>query len=72
MKDKTLKLQRVQKTIEICKNMAADNKKFEEQWTKLDSHNAFTCRQLAEAYEFIARLLERDLEDNDENIGLEN
>ena len=66
MKDKTAKLQRVQRTLEGCKEMAKFNHQKEEEWNNLGSkQQAFTCRMLAEAYEFVVRLLEKDLSDEE-------
>lgn len=66
MKDKTFKLQCVQSTLKVCKDMAEINKTNEQDWLKKGNDNlAFTCHQLASAYEFIAELLRKDLEDKE-------
>ena len=66
MKDKTLKLQYVANTLKVCKNMAEANKENEKNWISQGNNIlAFVCRQLASAYDFIAILLEKDLEDKD-------
>jgi len=65
MKDKTLKLQRVENTLKICKEMADVYKQREKEWTERGCNsNAFASHMLVGAYEFIAHLLEEDLKDN--------
>ena len=75
MKDKTIKLQRVKNTVELCKNMAKHEEEEVKTWNERGSReNAFTSHMLAQAYSFIASMLERDLKDDeeDENDRTEN
>ena len=64
MRNKTEKLELVKGTLDICRNMAKDNEERQKTWAEQgESNNAFTCRMLADAYSFIAHLLENDLRD---------
>lgn len=64
MKNKTEKLESVKGTLQACYRMAKDNEERQKLWAEQgESDNAFTCRMLANAYSFIAQLLENDLKD---------
>ena len=66
MKDKTYKLNCVQNTLKVCKELAKDNKERSEYWTNEGNKDmAFTCEMLESAYSFIAQLLETDLSDKE-------
>lgn len=64
MKDKTAKLTFVQKSIDCFKEMAEHNHQQEKDWAdKGEKQIAFTCRMIAQAYEFVVKILEEDLSD---------
>lgn len=64
MKDKTAKLTFVQKSIEGFKELGEYNRKQEKDWAdKGEKQLAFTCHMIAQAYEFVVKILEEDLSD---------
>ena len=64
MRNKAEKLEFVKGTLKICQNLAQENEERQKTWAEQgESNNAFTCRMLADAYSFIAHLLENDLKD---------
>lgn len=74
MKDKKVKLERVQITLNTCKEMLKFEREQEKEWSQKEGREliAFACKKAGDAYEFVINLLEKDLEDDDEKSGVEN
>lgn len=67
MKDKTAKLNRVAYTLECCRKMEKSTLEDEQRWNEQGLKDAaFTAHMVANAYAFIASLLENDLKDEEE------
>lgn len=73
MKDKTLKLNLVQVSINVFKDMLKFEREQEKKWSQKEGREliAYACQKAGDAYEFVINLLEKDLEDKDEKFGVE-